>query len=152
MLDSQGRKIAHSEDVFIWDPFLAYTFREPGDYYAVVQPTHVRLDPNFAYQLDIRTAPHLETLSPISVEPGATVAATLFGAGLTGTGKLWFDAPGFSGEVVEMRGATAQVKIHAPDSAPESPRSMAVITPGGWSNPVQFLVDRTPRHQGAETV
>jgi hypothetical protein len=152
LLDSQGRKLAHSEDTFIWDPFLAYTFDQPGEYYAVVQPTHVRLDPNFAYQLDIRTAPHLETVSPISIEPGSTVEATLFGAGLSGTGKLWFDAPGFSGEVLEMRGTTARVTIHAPESAAEEPRLMAVVGAGGASNPAQFLVDSTPRHKGGEHI
>jgi hypothetical protein len=152
LLDSQGRKLAHSEDTFIWDPFLAYTFDQPGEYYAVIQPTHVRLDPNFAYQLDIRTAPHLETVSPISIEPGSTVEGTLFGAGLTGTGKLWFDAPGFSGELLEMRGATARVKIHAPEAAAEGPRLMAVVGAGGASNPAQFLVDSTPRHKGGEHI
>lgn len=152
LLDSKGRKLAHSEDTFIWDPFLAYTFDEPGEYWAVVQPTHVRLDPNFAYQLDIRKAPHLETVSPISIEPGATVEATLFGAGLTGAGKLWFDAPGFSGEILEMRGTTARAKIHAPESAAEGPRTLAVITAGGSSNPAQFLVDSTPRHKGGEQI
>ena len=152
LLDSKGRKLAHSEDTFIWDPFLAYTFEEPGEYYAVVQPTHVRLDPNFAYQLDIRQAPHLETVSPISIEPGATVEATLFGAGLTGTGKLWFNEPDFSGEVLEMRGATARVRIHAPETAADGPRTLAVITAGGVSNRAQFLVDSTPRHEGGEHI
>jgi len=104
LADAKGRRLRHSEDVFIWDPFIQYTFEETGVYYAIVQPTHRHNDPNFAYQLDIRTAPHLETISPISMPPGATVEATVFGAGLTGSGKLWFEGPGFSGEVLEMRG------------------------------------------------
>jgi hypothetical protein len=152
LLDSKGRKLAHSEDTFIWDPFLAYTFEQPGDYYAVIQPTHVRLDPNFAYQLDIRTAPHLETISPISIQPGATVEATLFGAGLIGGGKLWFDAPEFSGEILDMRGSTARARIHAPESAADGPRHLTVITAGGSSNPAEFLVDATPRHKGGELI
>src|SRR5262249_35853755 len=78
--------------------------------------------------------------SPISIEPGSTVEGTLFGAGLTGTGKLWFDAPGFSGEVLEMRGTTARVKIHAPDSAAEGRRLLAVVGAGGTSNAAPCLV------------
>jgi len=152
LLDSRGRKLAHSEDTFIWDPFIAYTFEQPGEYYAVIQPTHVRLDPNFGYQLDIRTAPHLETVSPLSIEPGSMTEATLSGAGLNGTGQLWFDAPGFSGEVLEMRGASARVRIHAPKTAPEGPRLIAVVNAGGRSNPVQFLVDSTPRHKGGSAI
>ena len=148
LLDSKGRKLAHSEDVFIWDPFLAYTFDEPGEYYAVIQPTHVRLDPNFAYQLDIRTAPYLETVSPLSFGPGSTVEATLFGAALSGNAKLWFDAPGFSGEAIEMRGGVARVKIHTPESAPDGAHTLALITAGGRSNPAQFLIDSTPRYKG----
>jgi hypothetical protein len=146
LTDAKGRKLRHSEDVFIWDPFIQYTFEEAGDYYAIVQPTHRHNDPNFAYQLDIRTAPHLETISPISIPPGVTLEATIFGAGLTGSGKLWSEAPGFSGDVLEMRGATARVKIHVPADAREGPTQLAIATPGGRSNPVALLIDRTPAY------
>ena len=153
LLDSHRRELAHSEDVFIWDPFFQYKFQESGDYVAVVQPTHAHVDPNFAYQLDIRAAPHLETLSPLSMPPGSEVEATLFGAGLTGPGaSLWFDAPGFTGEVMAMRGSTARVKIHCPPEAADGPHHLAVLDPGGRSNPVTFLVDRTPRYTGGDHI
>jgi hypothetical protein len=153
LLDSRGRKLDHSEDVFIWDPFLQYTFSETGLYYLVVQPTHARVDPNFAYQLDIRTAPHLETISPLSIHPGSTVEATLFGAGLRGgTARLWFDAPSFSGEVLDLRGSTARVRIHCPPEAADGPRQLAVLNGGGRSNPATFLVDSTPVHLGGEHI
>ena len=152
LLDANRRKLYHSEDVFIWDPFFDYTFSEAGVYYAVVQPTHRNNDPNFAYQLDIRTAPHLETIAPISIRPGATVEATIFGVGLGGTGKLWFAAQGFSGEVLDMRGPTARAKIHCPQDAREGPVQVAVITPGGRSNSVTLLVDATPAYSGGEVL
>ncbi len=152
LLDAKGHKLWHSEDVFIWDPFISYTFAETGTYYAIVQPTHRHNDPNFAYQLDIRTAPHLETISPISMPPGATVEATIFGVGLNGGGKLWFEVPGFSGEVIEMRGETARVKIQAPEDAHEGPTQLAIATPGGRSNPATFLIDRTPVHTGGDEI
>jgi hypothetical protein len=149
LLDARGRKLDHSEDVFIWDPFFSYTFSETSDYYAVVQPTHRQNDPNFAYQLDIRTAPYLETISPLSIQPGATVEATIFGTGLTGAGKLWFEAPGFSGDVLEMRGSTARVKITCPGDAREGPTHLAIATAGGRSNPATLLVDATPVYTGS---
>ncbi|HKW98340.1 MAG TPA: hypothetical protein VJN43_11460 [Bryobacteraceae bacterium] len=152
LLDGSGRKLYHSEDVFIWDPFIDYTFPETGDYYVVVQPTHRNNDPNFGYQLDIRTAPHLETIAPLSIRPGATIEATLFGAGLNGAGKLWFSSPGFSGEVLEMRGKTARVKIQCPANAPEGPTQVAVITSGGRSDPATLLVDATPAYSGGEVI
>lgn len=152
LLDSHKRKLWHSEDVFIWDPFIYYKFEEAGTYYAVVQPTHRHNDPNFAYQLDIRTAPHLETISPISMQPGVTVEASVFGVGLTGDAKLWFEAPGFSGEVLDMRGNTARVKIHCPPDAREGPVQFAFVSAGGRSSPATFLVDRTPVHAGGEHI
>ncbi|MBI1786707.1 MAG: hypothetical protein HYR60_04025 [Acidobacteria bacterium] len=153
LLDARGRKLAHSEENFIWDPFLAYTFGASGDYVAVIQPTHVRNDPTFAYQLDIRTAPHLDTLHPISLRPGATAEATLFGAGLTGgPARLWFDAPGFTGEVLELRGSTGRVRIHAPTAAVDGEHALALITAGGRSNPAAFLVDSTPVHAGGDRI
>ena len=148
LLDANRRKLYHSEDVFIWDPFFEYTFGEAGEYYVVVQPTHRNNDPNFAYQLDIRTAPHLETIAPISIRPGATIDATIFGVGLAGAGKLWFDTLGFSGEVIEMRGQTARAKIHCPEASREGPVQLAVITSGGRSNPATLLVDSTSAYSG----
>jgi hypothetical protein len=152
LLDSHGRKLEHSEDVFIWDPFISYTFAEAGIYYAVVQPTSIRNDPTFAYQLDIRLAPHLETISPISMQPGATVEATIFGVGLRDPGKLWFRAPGCSGDVLDMRGSTARVKIHCLENVPEGPTALAITTPGGQSNPATFLIDATPLYIGGAII
>ncbi len=157
LLDSEGRKLAHCEDFFIWDPFLTYTFPKAGVYYAVVQPTHARLDPNFAYQLHIRKAPHLETVSPLSLPPGAAAEATIYGAGLVSgkadsKARLWFDAPGFDGEVFEMRGSSARVKIRVPADARPGPHQLALLTSGGRSDPVTFLVDAMPVHKGGEEI
>jgi hypothetical protein len=153
LLDSKGRKLAHSEDVFIWDPFLEYTFAEAGTCYAVVQPTHTHNDPAFAYQLDIRTAPHLETITPISMRPGTDQEATLFGAGLRGSSaRLWFDSPGFSGEVLSLNGSTAQVRIRVPGDASEGPHQVAMINEGGRSAPATFLVDATPAYREGQPI
>ncbi|MEX2263831.1 MAG: hypothetical protein WD696_17890 [Bryobacteraceae bacterium] len=153
LLDSRGRKLEHSEDVFIWDPFFVHTFAEAGEYIVVIQPTHVRLDPNFAYQLDIRRAPHLDMVSPISLRPGTTGEVTLFGAGLYRKGaKLWFSAEGFSGEVVEARGPSAVARIGIPPDAVEGPHELAIVSADGRSSTAQFVVDATPVYTGQSTV
>lgn len=152
LLDSERRELAHSEDVFIWDPFLTYTFRESGEYVAVVQPTHAHVDPNFAYQLDIRRTPHLQTVSPLSVRPGTVVEATLFGAALEGGAKLWFDAPDFRGEVIEMRGSSARIRLECLAGALDGRHELALVTPFGRSDTATFLVDRTPAHPGGEEI
>ncbi len=153
LLDAKRNEIVHSEDVFIWDPFFAHTFAESGDYVVVVQPTHASNDPTFAYQLDIRQAPYLETISPIALHPGATTEATLWGTGLAGTNpRLWFDAPGFTGQAVELRGASASVKIQCPKDAAPGPHHFALRTDAGQSNDAAFLVEPLPAHTGGNHI
>jgi hypothetical protein len=152
LLDSRRRKLAHIEDLFIWDPFFIHTFAESGTYYAVVQPTHTRLDPNFAYQLDIRKSPHLSTISPLSFSPGAEREATVYGAGLAGESpRLWFDAAGIEGDVLELRGNTARIKIRT-KTAKAGPVQFAIVTEHGRSNSAQLIVDPTPPHTGGEKI
>lgn len=151
LLDANGMKLQHVEDYFIWDPFFAHTFTETGEYTAVVQPTR-RVNPAFAYQLDIRRAPHLKTISPIAFEPGETREALVYGEGLNDPGaKLWFNEPGFSGEVLDANGATARVRISIPESAPEGEYQLAFES-AGRSSAAHFLVDATPRHEGGADI
>ena len=127
LLDEQAREITRNEDYFIWDPFIEYKFERSGTYTVVVQPTHTQLDPNFTYQLDIRTAPHLETVSPISMTPGESLEVTLYGAGLLDkSARLVFTrdgaaAAGFSGAILEMRDASALIHIDVPGNAVRAP-------------------------------
>jgi len=154
LLDEQAREITRNEDYFIWDPFIEYKFERSGTYTLVVQPTHTQLDPNFAYQLDIRTAPHLETLSPISMTPGARLEATLYGAGLLDkSARLLFTrdglvAAGFSGRILETRDSSALIHIEVPDSARAGAYQLAMVTSTGCSDTATFLVDRTPVYKG----
>ena len=153
LLDERGRRLEFCEDYFIWDPFFAHTFRASGDYTAVIQPSSARNDPNFAYQLDIRTAPHLETASPIALAPGRASEVTLFGSGLLDkTARLEFDAPGFGGEILQARGSTATVTIRVPEGAAAGPRHVVLVSAGGRSSPVAFLVDGTPAYTGGDLI
>jgi len=146
LLDARGRKLEHVEDTFIWDPFFAYNFREAGDYLAVIQPTSARNDPGFAYQLDIRRAAHLQTLSPISLRPGVETEVTLFGQGLGDSkARLYFVDSGFSGTLVQARGETAIARIRVPAGAKTGVHEMRLAS-AGLSNPLTFLVDATPAH------
>ncbi len=158
LLDEQAREITRNEDYFIWDPFIEHKFDRSGTYTVVVQPTHSQLDPNFAYQLDIRTAPHIETVSPIAMRPGASTEATLYGAGLLDkSAKLTFShggavASGFGGRVVEMHDSSALVRIDVPQDSAPGAYELALITPAGRSDSAIFLVDATPVHRGTDTI
>jgi len=150
LLDARGRKLDHVEDHFVWDPFIAHTFAEDGDYFAVVQPSHTRNDPSFTYQLDIRRAPYLQTMSPISLAPGEETEVTLFGEGLTQTAAaLLFSTAGFQGRLEQARGQSAVARIMAPADARLGEHEM-VVESHGRSNPVKFLVEATRRHRGGE--
>ena len=158
LLDEQAREITRNEDYFIWDPFIEHKFERSGTYTVVVQPTHTQLDPNFAYQLDIRTAPHIETVSPISMPPGTSMEATLFGAGLLDkSAKLLFTreglaAQGFSGSILEMRDLSALIRIDAPQDAVPGSYEIALSTLSGRSDSAILLVDPTPVHHGSDAL
>ncbi len=148
LADTANRKLEHDEDTFVWDPFFTHTFAAEGDYIAIVQPTHARNDPGFNYQLDIRRAPHLRTMHPLSLRPGSGQEVTLFGSGLVDRGaKIRFDAPGLTGEIVQARGETAVARIRA--AADVAPGDHTLwLESGGRSNPAKFVVDATPPHEG----
>ncbi len=142
LLDASGRKLAHSEERFIWDPFLDFQFPADGDYIVIVQPTHRNNDPNFAYTLDIRQSPHIDTVSPLALPPGRH-QITLYGAGFRAPdAKLEFTHPALSGRLLKVNGATAVAEITVPD-APGT-HSVTLLTPSGRSNPARFLIENLP--------
>lgn len=149
LLDAAGRKLDHDEDTFLWDPFLVHTFARSGEFVAVVQPTHAHNDPNFAYQLDIRRSPHLSTVAPLAIRPGATTEITLFGHALMdAAATLEFNHPGISGQLLQARGRSATARITVPAGTPPGAYELTVLSPGR-SNPATFLVDSTPAAAGA---
>lgn len=148
LLDANGAKIDYNEERFIWDPFLSHQFAEGGEYILVVQPTHVRLDPSFAYELDIRQAPHLDTVSPLVIPPGVEQEVTLIGEGLHGEARL----EGAEGTILSMDGDSARARIRVPASTPNGPIQLTLLSPGGRSNAVELLVDATPRHPGGDRI
>ena len=158
LLDEQAREITRNEDYFIWDPFIEHKFDREGTYTVVVQPTHTQLDPNFTYQLDIRTAPHLETISPLSMRPGASPEGTLYGAGLLDkSARFLFTrngavAAGFRGRILETHDSSALIHLEVPANAGAGAYELALVTPSGRSDPAMFLVDPTPVYKRGDTV
>ncbi|MBI1897005.1 MAG: hypothetical protein HYS04_10850, partial [Acidobacteria bacterium] len=152
LLDENGKRVAHSEDVFIWDPFLVHRFDGGGTFYAVVQGTHRNNDPSFAYQLDIRRAAHLQTISPLSFVPAAA-EATIYGAALLdGGAKLVFDTARIRGTITGAHGdrASAQLEVDA-GLAPGAYRFW-IAGKDGRSNAVTLLVADTPRAGDAQNL
>lgn len=149
LLDWRGRKLEHREDTFIWDPFFAHRFADTGDYYAVVQPTHTRNDPGFAYQLNIWRDAYLETVNPIALTPGTETQVTFYGQGLVSReAAITFDSSGFSAELLNANGTSATARLKVPPGARGGVHRLAV----GGSNWASFLVDPAPVHRGGELI
>ncbi len=147
LLGSDGAKLQHSEDRFIWDPFFSHRFEAGGAYYLALQPTRGRARPTFGYQLDIRRAPHLDLLVPLALKAGTAVSATVVGTGLDSSGaSLEFSQEGASGRVVSMDGDRGEVLVEVDPEAPRGLHSLSVETPRGRSNPVPFWVHDLPVH------
>ncbi len=148
LLTAAGVKLAHNEDHFVWDPFFTHTFSETGEYIAVVQPTHRSNDPNFAYELDVRQVPQLQTIAPLSFRPGATAEATIHGAGFGGTNPSLVAPHGITGEITALKDAAVSLRLNVPATAPGGMHELTLISAGGRSNPVRFFVDSTPVWSG----
>lgn len=148
LTDADGRKLAHSEERFIWDPFLDFHFPADGDYVIIVQPTHRNNDPNFAYSLDIRQSPHIDTVAPIALPPGRH-QITLHGAGFHDpSAALEFTNPQITGRLTAVNGASARAEINVP-AIPGS-HTLTVVTKQGRSNPAAFLIDTLPPASGPQ--
>lgn len=143
-----GRKLAHSEERFIWDPFLDFHFPADGDYVIIVQPTHRNNDPNFAYSLDIRQSPHIDTVAPLALPPGQH-QITLYGAGFHDpSATLAFSNPQITGRLTAITGASARAEVNVP--AISGTHTLTVVTQQGRSNPASFLIDALPLATGPE--
>ena len=149
LLDSEGRKLLHSEDHFIWDPYFSRAVESDEDYFLVVQPTRGRARPTHGYQLDLRQASHLSGLSPIALAAGATTEVTLHGAGLSdGRAEVEFSSQGISGQLVAAAGDLARLRIGVGPAVPTGRHALGLVTRQGRSNELEFWVHAMPLHEG----
>ena len=145
LLDDAGRKLRHSEDHFIWDPFFIHQIERDGSYYVVLQPTRGRALPTHGYQLDIRRGPFVSKVTPAALPAGAETAVSVHGTGLSAAGtRLEFTGGGFSGRVSEAGERQARLRIQVPKDAPPGLHSFAVVTDRGRSTPTGFWVHALP--------
>ena len=150
LLDSEGRKLRHSEDHFIWDPFFGHALDAGEDHFAIVQPTRGRARPEHGYQLDIRRSPHLSGLSPLALPAGEAAQVTVFGVGLeSADASVEFSRSGLSGNVVATGAGRATVRVEVGPEAPLGRHSLALSTPRGRSNELALWVHDLPPRPAA---
>jgi Bacterial pre-peptidase C-terminal domain len=153
LLDARGHIVKHSEDHFLWDPFISFTFKEAGEYFLAIRPLDGRGNPDFAYQLTIRPGPYLASIFPLGAQQGTSPELLLRGQMLAGTKRIEVESsPDQRLEVTAHNSAadaaTAQAKV-AKD-IPLGVYRLRLWTQAGWSNPVKFLIGDLPELSEAE--
>ena len=145
LLDRDGRKLRHSEDHFIWDPFFPHRFEVGGDHFVVLQPTRGRANPNHGYQLDIRQGPYLSSVVPVALPAGEDTLVTVRGTGLATAGVVAeFADESFSGHVVQAARDRMRLRISVPERVRPGVQRFALSSSQGRSNHAKFWVHALP--------
>lgn len=153
LLDARGHIVKHSEDHFLWDPFISHTCKETGEYFLAIRPLDGRGNPDFVYQLTIRPGPYLASIFPLGAQQGTSRELSLRGQMLSEARRIEIEHG--SGQGLEVKtlnsaadAATVQVKIA--EDAPPGVRHLRLLTQTGWSNSVKFFVGNLPELTEAE--
>ncbi len=153
LLDARGHIVKHSEDHFLWDPFISFTFKEAGEYFLAIRPLDGRGNPDFAYQLTIRPGPYLASIFPLGAQQGTSLEMMVRGQMLAGAKRIEVErSPGQGLEVTALSSAAdaATVQMNIAKDAPLGVYHLRLWTRAGWSNPVKFFVGNLPELIEAE--
>ncbi|MGH9852814.1 MAG: hypothetical protein ACREBD_23505, partial [Blastocatellia bacterium] len=143
LLDARGHIVKHSEDHFLWDPFISFTFKEAGDYFLAIRPLDGRGSPDFAYQLTIRPGPYLASIFPLGAQQGTAPelmarGQMLGGEMLSGAKRIEVErGPDQGLEVKSLSSAVdvATVQMNVAKDAALGVHHLRLLTGAGWSNP-----------------
>src|SRR5262245_4678727 len=113
LLDARGHTVKHSEDHFLWDPFINITFKEAGEYFLAIRPLDGRGSPDFAYQLMIRSGPYLDSIFPLGARQGTSHELVARGQMLDGAKRIEVTGgPGQALEIKTLGSSTDAVPVH----------------------------------------
>jgi hypothetical protein len=114
LLDARGYIVKHSEDHFLWDPFISFSFKAAGDYFLVIRPLDGRGNPDFAYQLTIRPGPYLASIFPLGAQQGTSAELMLRGQMLSEAKRIEVERSTARGlEVSALNSAADAATVHA---------------------------------------
>ncbi len=153
LLDARGHIVKHSEDHFLWDPFISFTFKETGEYFLAIRPLDGRGNPDFAYQLTIRPGPYLASIFPLGARQGTSPELMVRGQMIAGAKRIEVERGLDQGlEVKSLSSAAdaATVQVNVAKVAPLGVYHMRLLTRAGWSNSVKFFVGDLPELIEAE--
>jgi quinohemoprotein amine dehydrogenase alpha subunit-like protein len=150
LLDARGHIVKHSEDHFLWDPFIDFAFKEAGEYFLAVRPLDGRGNPDFAYQLTIRPGPYLTSIFPLGVQRGTATQLNVRGEMLAGMKRIDILPPGLEVKAIEAASDAVSVQLSVAKDASPGLYNFRLWTDAGWSNPVEFIVGELPENIEAE--
>ena len=153
LLDAQGHIVKHSEDHFLWDPFISFTFKEAGEYFLAIRPLDGRGSPDFAYQLTIRPGSYLASIFPLGAQRGTSRELRVRGEMMAEARRVEVVSGLSQGlEVTALSSATdaATVQVRIAEDARLGVHHLRLWTRAGWSNPVKFVVGNLPELIEAE--
>ncbi|HEV3079377.1 MAG TPA: PPC domain-containing protein [Gemmataceae bacterium] len=85
LYDSRGSQLAFNRHYRNHDALVDCTLPADGDYYVrLYEFTHSQGSPEHFYRLTISTAPWIDAVQPVVVEPGKTTSLTVYGRNLPG--------------------------------------------------------------------
>jgi hypothetical protein len=86
LYDSSGRQLAYNRHYHENDALVDCTLPADGDYFVrLYEFTHSQGSPEHYYRLTITTAPWIDVIQPLVVEPGKTANLTVYGRNLPGS-------------------------------------------------------------------
>ena len=88
--------------------------------------------------------PRLSSVFPAGAQRGTTLEVTAFGDQLATTFGLWVSGGGIKGEIVKAENNRVQLKLTVEPDALVGERDLRLVTKGGVSNRVRFIVGVLP--------
>jgi len=99
--------------------------------------------------------PEVLSVFPLGGRPGAQAEVQVRGTALGGAYAVWFDAPGLKGRVVKIEeieldpnksrlGHRVELRVDIGPSVPAGAYVLRLVSPGGLTNPLPFLVGADP--------
>jgi hypothetical protein len=132
LYDSAGRQLAFNRHYQSNDALADCTLPDDGDYYVrLYEFTHLQGSAEHFYRLTISTAPWIDAIFPVVVEPGKTTPLTVYGRNLPG-GQL-DPAAVQDGGVLEK----ALVMVNVPND----PVALQRLAVNGWVPPSAAALD-----------
>jgi hypothetical protein len=132
LYDSAGHQLAFNRHYHDNDALLDCTLPADGDYYVRLHEfTHSQGSPEHFYRLSITTAPWIDVIHPLVVEPGKTNQLTIYGRNLPG-GQL---------EPTAIENGSVLEKMTVALNVPTDPEALQRLAFTGYTPPKASALD-----------